>query len=119
MEYLEWNIDHSILKNVDYYWASWLRVKQPGDYYVFAQVSFSGGGGPGRPLISVVKRMHDETGQPRDEIKAYCSHDANPCTASQGQVLSLQVGNLLAVWVENHEWVDYEKGATTFGMIKL
>ncbi|XP_030223366.1 CD40 ligand [Gadus morhua] len=121
-QYLQWNMDHSILKNVGYYWASWLKVQQPGDYYVYARVSFSGGGTEGMPLVSMVKRKHNDTGKPHDVMKAYCSlgnHNTGPCTASQGQVLSLQMGNLLSVWVENHTWVDYERGATTFGMFKL
>ena len=122
LQYLQWDVDRSILRNVDYYWARWLRVKQPGDYYVYARVTFSGGGGPGVPLVSMVRRRHNETGQPLDVMKAYCSrgnHNGGHCTASQGQVLSLQVGNLLGVWVENHKWVDYETGATTFGLFKL
>ncbi|CAL8331626.1 unnamed protein product [Gadus morhua 'NCC'] len=123
-QYLQWNMDHSILKNVGYYWASWLEVQQPGDYYVYARVSFSGGGKEGMPLVSMVLRKHNETGKSHDVMKAYCSlgnHGSaqGQCTVSQGQVLSLQMGNLLGVWVENHTWVNYEREATTFGMFKL
>ncbi|CAL8263197.1 unnamed protein product [Lota lota] len=122
LKYLQWNMDHSILRNVGYYWACWLRVQQPGDYYVYARVSFSRGGGPDLPLVSMVRLKHNETDKIQDVMKAYCSMGdlkTGQCTASQGQVLSLQVGNLLSVWVENLKWVDYEKGATTFGMYKL
>ena len=117
-------MDHSILKNVGYYWASWLKVQQAGDYYVYARVSFSGGEKPGMTMVSKVLRKHNDTGKPHDVMKAYCSlgnHGSAPgqCTVSQGQVLSLQMGNLLGVWVENHTWVNYEREATTFGMFKL
>lgn len=121
LEYLEWNMDHSMRRNVGYYRASWLRVTQPGDYYVYARVGFSRGE-PGLSLVSMVRLMHDKAGTPRDMMKAYCSLGNNVdglCTASQGQVLRLQEGNLLGVWVENSTWVDYERGATTFGMYKL
>jgi len=120
---------------MDHYHGSWVCVRQSGYYYVYARVSFSGGGGGGGgrggaaqtgwPLISVVRLRHgrEETGKPRDAMKAYCTRgnhrNGGLCTTSQGQLLQLEPGNLLGVWVENTTWVDYESGATTFGMYKL
>ncbi|KAJ3587874.1 hypothetical protein NHX12_011469 [Muraenolepis orangiensis] len=121
-QYLQWNMAHSKRCRVDYYQASWLKMKQAGYYYVYARVSFSRGGAPGQPLVSKVMLKHDETREPEDKMKAYCSlgnRSIGQCTASQGQLLHLEVGNLLSVWVENATWVDYEKHATTFGMYKL
>lgn len=134
--YLQWNMYHSTLRHMGYYQAIWVSVREPGDYYVYARVSFSGGGAgggrgrggaaqSGRPLVSVVRLRddRDETGETRDVMKAYCTRgnhrNGDLCTTSQGQLLQLQAGNLLAVWVENTTWVDYETGATTFGMYKL
>ncbi|KAK0148905.1 hypothetical protein N1851_010658 [Merluccius polli] len=122
MQYLQWNMDHSLRRNVDYQWPSWLKVKQAGDYYVYARVSFSRGGAPGLPLLSAVRLKPSAAGEPRDVMKAYCSlggRTKGQCTASQGQVLRLQAGELLGVWVENATWVDYDIGATTCGMYKL
>ncbi|KAG7229882.1 hypothetical protein CRUP_010073, partial [Coryphaenoides rupestris] len=107
--YLQWEMKHSTLRNMSYYHASWVRVHQPGDYYVYARVSFSGGGGgaaqPARPLVSVIRVRHDQHHETSENaMKAYCTlgnHNAGLCTTSQGQLLQLQAGNLLGVWVEN------------------
>lgn len=60
-------------------------------------------------------------------MQAYCNLDTHSggvstprlCTASQGEVITLEGGNQLSVWVQNLALVNYEEGATTFGMYKL
>lgn len=62
-------------------------------------------------------------------MQAYCSlidhADENGapiphlCTATQGEVVTLESGNQLSIWVQDLTLVDYEEGATTFGMYKL
>lgn len=77
-----------------------------------------------RPLASTVKMRKDEEDQDKKDImKAYCylSSTKNPhmCTASQGDVLTLEKGNQLSLWVQDLSLVDYEEGATVFGIYKL
>ncbi|KAM3867022.1 CD40 ligand [Diretmus argenteus] len=125
--YLKWNMDYSHRRNINYYLASWLTVLQPGNYYVYARVTFSRWDSS-LPLASIVKLRESETGKETDVMKAYCSlekPDAGQarspamCTASQGEVITLKAGNQLSVWVQDLSSVDYEEGATTFGMYKL
>ena len=60
-------------------------------------------------------------------MQAFCNLDSHSgsaaiprmCTASQGEVISLEKGNQLSVWVQDLSLVNYEDGSTTFGMYKL
>lgn len=57
-------------------------------------------------------------------MQAYCDLDSKSeiprlCTATQGEVIKLDKGNQLSVWVLDPSLVNYEEGATTFGMYKL
>ncbi|XP_056150053.1 CD40 ligand [Lampris incognitus] len=118
--YLQWNIDHSVRSNINYYRGSWLTVLEPGNYYVYARVTFSKQNKG--PLASWVKLRQSETGEEKNVMKAYCdlgSHSIGLCTATQGEVMTLKAGNQLSVWVQDLSLVDYEEGATTFGMYKL
>ncbi|XP_028271395.1 CD40 ligand [Parambassis ranga] len=122
--YLQWNMDHSVRGNINYYNSSWLTILQPGDYYVYSRVTFSKGD-PHRPLVSRVKLRKNEMGEEKVVMQAYCSLDRSSlsiphmCTASQGQLITLEKGNQLAVWVQDLSLVDYEEDATTFGMYKV
>ncbi|KAF7653615.1 hypothetical protein LDENG_00080820 [Lucifuga dentata] len=120
--YLQWNIEHSFFREIYYYNNTWLTVLQPGDYYVYSRVTFSKGD-PKTLLASRVRLRKNEFAKEKDVMKAYCNLDssANPhmCTASQGEVITLEKGNQLSVWVTNFSLVDYEVGATTFGMYNL
>lgn len=100
-------------------------MQQPGDYYVYSRVTFSKGS-PRIPLGSKVKmRKHATDAEETTVMQAFCSlADAGTaiprlCTATQGEVVTLDSGNQLSVWVENLRLVTYEEGATTFGMYKL
>lgn len=121
--YLQWNMDHSFRRGIYYYTNSWLTVLQPGDYYIYSRVTFSKGD-PEQPLTSWVKLRKDKDArEEKDVMKAYCSlgSHSNPqlCTASQGEVITLERGNQLSVWVRDLSQVDYDVRATTFGMHKL
>ncbi|KAE8285733.1 hypothetical protein D5F01_LYC15400 [Larimichthys crocea] len=125
-DYLQWDMTHSVRKGINYYHNSWLTILQPGDYYVYSRVTFSKGD-PQNPLASKVKLRKNETGEEKTVMKAYCSMDSHSgsaliprmCTASQGEVITLEKGNQLSLWVQDRSLVNYEDGATTFGMYKL
>ncbi|XP_070769673.1 CD40 ligand [Enoplosus armatus] len=124
--YLQWAINHSILKNINYYHNSWLTILESGDYYVYSRVTFSKGDSE-RPLASTIKLRKNKAREEKDVMKAYCNLDGGNgspsvprlCTVTQGDVITLEKGNQLSVWVQDLSLVDYEEGATTFGMYKL
>ncbi|XP_051274840.1 CD40 ligand [Dicentrarchus labrax] len=124
--YLPWDTKHSVLKDINYYRKSWLTILQPGDYYVYSRVTFSKGGSQ-RPLASMIMLRKHETGEEKTVMQAFCNLDVQSgsasiprmCTASQGDVITLEKGNQLSVWVQDLSLVNYEEGATTFGMYKL
>ncbi|XP_022050566.1 CD40 ligand [Acanthochromis polyacanthus] len=123
--YLQWDKKHSIQKKIGFFRSSWLTIIQPGDYFVYARVTFSKND-PVHPLESIVKLRKNNTGNETDVMAAYCDLDSSGskkiprmCTATQGQLITLQAGNQLSVWVRNLFLVNYEDGATTFGMYKL
>ncbi|XP_054453949.1 CD40 ligand [Anoplopoma fimbria] len=124
--YLNWNINHSFRRSIGYYHSSWLTIQQPGDYYVYSRVTFSKGD-PQLPLVSKVQLRKKNEGEDKAVMQAYCNLDSGSiaefiprlCTATQGEVITLEKGNQLSVWVQNLSLVNYEDGATTFGMYKL
>lgn len=119
--YLQWDIKHSMLSGVNYYNSSWLTVLQPGNYYVYSRVTFSKGDSKS-PLANKVKRRMDANKPEEDVMEAFCYLDVkttNRCSASQGEILKLEAGNQLSVWVQDLSLVNYEEGATSFGMYKL
>ncbi|KAM4621452.1 CD40 ligand [Polymixia lowei] len=122
--YLQWNMDHSVRRNINFYHASWLTVLQPGDYYVYSRVTFSKWH-PNLPLASSVRLRESDSGPVKDVMKSYCSLEKQEkqsprmCTANQGEVITLKPGNQLSVWVQDLSLVDYDEGATAFGMYKL
>lgn len=116
-------------RDINYYHNIWLTVQQPGDYYVYSRVTFSKGS-PRMPLASKVKLRKNETDKAEETVmQAFCSltdraDDSGAsvphlCTATQGDVITLESGNQLSVWVQDFTLVNYEAGATTFGMYKL
>nr|XP_046180664.1 CD40 ligand-like [Oncorhynchus gorbuscha] len=121
-KYLEWNIGHSVLRNVQYFKSSWLKVLQPGDYDIYSQVAFSKWH-PKTPLASRVKLRKGETGKEKNLMTAYCSlgdqNRTDVCTAFQGGVFSLEPEDQISVWVTDPSLVNYEEGTTTFGLFKL
>nr|XP_057909423.1 CD40 ligand [Doryrhamphus excisus] len=126
--YLRWDLKHSVRRNINYYHqSSWLTILQPGDYLVVSRVTFSKGD-PHRPLASMVKLKRSETAEETVAMEAYCSLSGTEagsgsvpqmCTASQEEVMSLEMGNRLGVWVQDLSLVDYTATATSFGMYKL
>ncbi|KAI9514629.1 hypothetical protein NQZ68_031516 [Dissostichus eleginoides] len=124
--YLQWDIGHSVLKSVSYYHNMWLTIEQPGDYYVYSRVTFSKGDST-RPLVSRVKLRESEKGEEKIVMQAYCNLDSSGapasvpqlCTATQGEVVTLEKGNQLSVWLQDLKLVNYEEGATTFGIFRL
>lgn len=68
-----------------------------------------------------------EVDEEKVAMRSYCSLSShkgsesipNMCTATQGEMLSLEKGNQLSIWVQDTSLVDYEEGATTFGMFEL
>ncbi|XP_076005067.1 CD40 ligand [Genypterus blacodes] len=118
--YLQWNMAHSSLRDIYYYKKSWLTVELAGDYFISSRVTFSKGK-PEQPLISWVKLRKYKEAKEEDVMKAYCSLGSRSqvCTASQGEMITLEKGNQLSVWVEDLSQVDYDVKATTFGMHRL
>nr|XP_046261434.1 CD40 ligand [Scatophagus argus] len=124
--YLQWDMNHSVRRDINYYHNSWLTILQPGDYYVYSRVTFSKGDSR-QPLTSKVKLRKNETGEEKTVMQAFCSlgsHSGSAsiphlCTASQVEVITLEKGNQLSVWVQDLLLVDYDDKATTFGMYKL
>lgn len=121
--YLQWDITHSARKQVSHSHSTWLTILEPGDYFVYSRVTFSKDH-PKLALASRVKMRKGETAEDKDVMKAYCSlsrDTASPqmCTATQEDVITLEKGNQLSVWVQDPSLVDYEEGATTFGIYKL
>lgn len=121
MGFLTWDINHSVLKGLSYSHNIWLTVLQPGDYYVYSRVTFSKAD-LHNPLASEVRLRKNETDKEMKTVmQAYCHLGGtnSMCTASQGGVITLEWGNQLSVWVQDHSLVNYEEGATAFGMYKL
>lgn len=124
--YLEWDMNHSFLRAINYYRNSWLTIQEPGDYFVFSRVTFSKGNSE-LPLVSMVKMRKNETGAEKTVMQAFCSLEIRSgssriprlCTATQGEVITLEKGNQLSVWVQDLSLVDYNEGATAFGMYKV
>ncbi|XP_010783969.1 CD40 ligand [Notothenia coriiceps] len=120
--YLEWDMGHSVLKSVSYSHKMWLTIEQPGDYYVYSRVTFSKLD-PKRPLVSIVKLRESEKGKEKTVMQAFCNMDSSGApqlsTATQGELVTLEKGNQLGVWLHNLSVVSYEDGATTFGIFRL
>ncbi|KAM4733289.1 CD40 ligand [Anableps anableps] len=123
--YLQWNINHSVLKNINYFHKSWLTILESGDYFVYSRVTFSKHD-TAIPLASCVKLRKNEREKEKVVMKAFCSlsnekPELNPqmCTATLQDVITLEKGNQLSIWVEDLLFVNYESEATSFGMYKL
>ncbi|GAA6223019.1 tumor necrosis factor ligand superfamily member 6-like [Lates japonicus] len=122
--YLQWDTNHSVRRNINYFYGSWLTVLQSGDYYVYSRVTFSKGDAV-NPLTSRIMLRKNKTEKEKIVMQAYCSLGSHPgnssglCTATQGEVIRLEKGNQLGVWTENLSLVSYTEGATTFGMYQL
>ncbi|XP_068596693.1 CD40 ligand [Brachionichthys hirsutus] len=124
--YLQWDIKHSFRRNINHYHNIWMTILQPGEYYVYSRVTFSSSDSM-RALASKVKLRKNETEEEKPAMQAFCSLESHGgseliprlCTATQGEVMALERGNQLSVWVPDLSWVNYEEGATSFGMYKL
>uniref|UniRef100_A0A8C7ZDI5 CD40 ligand n=1 Tax=Oryzias sinensis TaxID=183150 RepID=A0A8C7ZDI5_9TELE len=121
--YLKWQKDHSILKKINFYKEHWVTILEPGDYHVFSRVTFSKGS-LRKPLAGRIKLRQSHSEEEEIKMKAYCSLNysaSNPqmCTITMEDLLTLKRGNQLSVWVQDLSLVDYEEGATTFGMFQL
>ncbi len=124
--YLQWDMNHSFQRGINYFKKSWLTVLQPGDYYVYARVTFSKGDSK-IPLATKVKLKKNNTEEEKTVMQAFCNLDSHGgsasapslCTASQGELITLEKDDKLSVWVQDLSLVNYEEGATTFGMYKL
>lgn len=121
--YLQWDTKNSVLKGINYFNETWLTVQQTGDYYVYSKVTFSKAAAKS-PLAGEVKlRKNSTEKEAKTVMQAFCnigSGSSNTmCTASQGQVMTLERGNQLSVWVEDRSLVNYVEASTTFGMYKL
>ncbi|XP_030001629.1 CD40 ligand [Sphaeramia orbicularis] len=124
--YLKWDTKSSHLSNgVNYYLESWLTIMEPGDYYVYSRVTFSRSNSttPLANRIKLRKSKSETEKQTKTIMQAFCHLDTSKvsdmCTAMQGDVISLKKGNQLSVWVDDLSLVDYEEGATTFGLYSL
>ncbi|XP_005723019.1 CD40 ligand [Pundamilia nyererei] len=119
---LQWDTMHSVLRGINYYEQIWLTIPETGFYYVYSRVTFSKGDST-IPLASKVKLRKNEADKSEDVMKAYCYLEStkNPhmCTAAQGDLILLEKGNQLSLWVQDLSLVDYEEGATSFGIYKL
>ncbi|KAF6732403.1 Tumor necrosis factor ligand superfamily member 6 [Oryzias melastigma] len=122
--YLQWKKTHSTVKKINFYKEHWVTILEPGDYHVFSRVTFSFSKGLMKPLVGRIKLRQSESKEEEDKVKAYCSLNysaSNPqmCTITMEDLLSLKRGNQLSVWVQDLSLVDYDEGATTFGMFQL
>ncbi|XP_054886473.1 uncharacterized protein LOC129360357 [Poeciliopsis prolifica] len=121
--YLEWRMDLSVRKRINYFHKSWLTVLEPGDYLVYSRVTFSKHSIA--PLTGCIKMRNSETEAEKEVTKAHCSlsdkDGLSPqlCTVTLQDVITLSKGNQLGIWVENLSLVDYGKQSTSFGMYKL
>ncbi|XP_043983605.1 CD40 ligand [Gambusia affinis] len=121
--YLEWRMDLSARKNINYFEKSWLTVTEPGDYLIYSRVTFSKQSIA--PLTGCIKLRNIGSREEKEVTKAHCSLNdkdgSNPqlCTITLQDVITLSQGNQLAIWVENLSLVDYGKQSTSFGMYKL
>ncbi|XP_031592258.1 CD40 ligand [Oreochromis aureus] len=120
---LQWDTTHSVLRGINYYEQIWLTIPETGFYYVYSKVTFSKGDSK-VPLASKVQlRKNEAATSIGDVMKAYCYLEStkNPhmCTATQGDLILLEKGNQLSLWVQDPSLVDYEEGATNFGIYKL
>ncbi|XP_074530832.1 CD40 ligand [Halichoeres trimaculatus] len=123
--YLLWDKSHSDLSNISLlHKSSRLEILKPGKYHVYSKVTFSKSDSK-RPLASKVMLRKSEVDEEKPVMMAYCSLDShkvsfpNMCTAMQGEILTLEKGNQLSIWVQDTALVDYEEGATTFGIYEL
>lgn len=123
--YLKWDTKNSVLKGVNYFNETLLTVQQTGDYYVYSKVTFSKAAAKS-PLVGEVKlRTNDKDQEAKTVMQTFCNLGSGSgsgntmCTASQGQVMALEQGNQLGVWVEDLSLVNYGEASTTFGMYKL
>ncbi|XP_075937254.1 tumor necrosis factor ligand superfamily member 6-like [Anarhichas minor] len=123
--YLQWDLNQSVRRSIKYR-NSWLTILQPGDYYIYSRVTFSKGDIE-QPLVSRVMLRKNETVEDTVVMQAYCNLHSDSrsasiphlCTATQGEVIPLETGNQLSVWVLDLSLVNYEKAATAFGLYKL
>lgn len=122
--YLQWDMKHSVRREINYFRKSWLTILQSGDYFVYSRVTFSKGDSK-RPLTTMIKLRKNESDEEKTVMQAFCNLDIRNtsvprlCTASQGEVITLEKGNQLSVWVQDLLLVNYEETATTFGIYKL
>uniref|UniRef100_UPI0037E8E8E7 CD40 ligand n=1 Tax=Semicossyphus pulcher TaxID=241346 RepID=UPI0037E8E8E7 len=124
--YLQWDTEHSVLRNISSFYKSWLTIEKSGNYFLYSKVTFSKGDSE-RPLSSRVMLRKSKTAMEKVAMQAYCSLDSHKgsvsiprlCTASQGEVVALEEGNQLSVRVQDLSLVDYDEGATAFGMYQL
>ncbi|KAM6999767.1 CD40 ligand [Tautogolabrus adspersus] len=122
--FLEWDNEHSDLRNISLFYKTRLTILKSGKYFVYSKVTFSKGD-PKLALTSRVMLRKSMTDTDKVAMKAYCNLDSrresvpNMCTATQGEVVTLERGNQLGVWVQDCSLVDYEEGATAFGMYEL
>ncbi|XP_015237433.1 PREDICTED: tumor necrosis factor ligand superfamily member 6-like [Cyprinodon variegatus] len=124
--YIEWDMQHSVFKNINYFHNSWLTILEPGIYFVYSKVTFSKGSSI-TPLVSLVKLRKSEEEEEKSVMIAYCSLNndmksgSNPhmCTATQQDMIELERGNQLSIWVEDRSLVDYDISAISFGMYKV
>lgn len=124
--YLQWAMGHSDRVRINYYEKSWLTVLEPGDYLVYSRVTFSRGDSV-LPQVSRVVLRKDKTAKEKVLMQGYCNLESptekasipDICTVTQVDVVKLEEGNQLSVWVEKLSLVDYDENVTAFGIYKL
>ncbi|KAG7484295.1 hypothetical protein MATL_G00047870 [Megalops atlanticus] len=119
---LHWNHEHSTLRNVVHFpLRGMLRIRIPGDYYVYSQVTFS----KMNPKIPLLQTIMRQTGQakPAEEdvlLKAFCSPTSgDACTSYHGGVFRLEKEQQLYVNVTDRDLVNFDRSATAFGLFLL
>ncbi|XP_041653957.1 CD40 ligand [Cheilinus undulatus] len=121
--FLEWDSEHSDLRNISLYYKTRLTIQRTGKYYVYSKVTFSKADPSMVPLTSWVMVRKSERDKDEVQMKAYCHLESKSvpfmCTATQGELITLEKGNQIGVWVRNRSLVDYEEKATVFGIYEL
>ncbi|XP_036379698.1 tumor necrosis factor ligand superfamily member 6-like [Megalops cyprinoides] len=119
---LLWNHKHSTLRNVDHLaLRGMLRIRIPGDYYVYSQVTFSKMN-PKIPLLQTIIRQKGQAKLVEEDVllKAFCSPTSGDvCTSYHGGVFRLEKDQQLYVNVTDLDLVNFDRSATAFGLFLL
>ncbi|KAJ8282801.1 hypothetical protein COCON_G00053200 [Conger conger] len=120
---LKWNSNLSLLKRVTYLsTAGALQIIEPGNYYIYSQVTFSKMH-PKAPLAQSIVSSHSSGGQTEEKVllRAFATLKSQNTqfTSFQGGVFRLKKDEQLYLNVTDENTISLEKSSTTFGLFML